>query len=305
MGRRRRASRAMSPSTPRRALLDAMQADLVGFSLALAPGQAPATCRCSTAAIPISSAAASCRGRSRSATRSRRSSRCFEDPSRPQDRRRTSNTTALVLKRHGIEVAPFDDTMLISYVLDAGKGSHGMDELSRRHLGHTPISFGEVAGTGRARVTFDKVDDRQGAPPTRPRTRTSLCASGSVLKPRLAPSGAPPSTRRWSGRSSTCSRAWRCAASRSTGRSCRGSRAISRRPWRGSRTRSTRSPARSSPSARRSRSATSCSARWVCPARRRRRPGQWATPRDAARRAGPGGPRAARRRSWNGASSPS
>ena len=35
------------------------------------------------------------------------------------------------------------------YVLDAGKGPHGMDELSRRHLGHSPISFGDVAGTGR------------------------------------------------------------------------------------------------------------------------------------------------------------
>jgi DNA polymerase I len=64
----------------------------------------------------------------------------------------------VVLKRHGVEVHPFDDTMLISYVLDAGKGSHGMDELSRRHLGHSPISFSDVAGTGRNKVTFDKVE---------------------------------------------------------------------------------------------------------------------------------------------------
>ena len=63
----------------------------------------------------------------------------------------------LVLSRQGIQVAPFDDTMLISYVLDAGKGAHGMDELSRRHLGHQPITFAEVAGTGRAKVTFDRV----------------------------------------------------------------------------------------------------------------------------------------------------
>jgi DNA polymerase-1 len=64
----------------------------------------------------------------------------------------------LVFHRHGIEVHPFDDTMLLSYVLDAGKGSHGMDELSRRHLGHQPIPFSEVAGTGRAKVTFDRVE---------------------------------------------------------------------------------------------------------------------------------------------------
>ncbi|KTS38145.1 DNA polymerase I [Methylobacterium indicum] len=63
----------------------------------------------------------------------------------------------LVLARHGIEVRPFDDTMLISYVLDAGKGSHGMDELARRHLGHQPITFADVAGTGRQKITFDRV----------------------------------------------------------------------------------------------------------------------------------------------------
>ncbi|WP_430913146.1 DNA polymerase I [Methylobacterium sp. sgz302541] len=63
----------------------------------------------------------------------------------------------VVLARHGIAIAPFDDTMLISYVLDAGNGGHGMDELSKRHLGHQPITFSDVTGTGRAKITFDKV----------------------------------------------------------------------------------------------------------------------------------------------------
>ncbi|MHC2087091.1 DNA polymerase I [Methylobacterium sp. CM6244] len=65
----------------------------------------------------------------------------------------------LVFRRQSvaIEIAPFDDTMLISYVLDAGKGGHGMDELARRHLGHQPITFSDVAGTGKAKVTFDRV----------------------------------------------------------------------------------------------------------------------------------------------------
>ncbi|MCE4226030.1 DNA polymerase I [Methylobacterium sp. C25] len=62
-----------------------------------------------------------------------------------------------VLARYGITVAPIDDTMLISYVLDAGKGGHGMDELSKRHLGHTPITFAEVTGTGRNKITFERV----------------------------------------------------------------------------------------------------------------------------------------------------
>ncbi|WP_024276410.1 DNA polymerase I [Hyphomicrobium sp. 802] len=50
----------------------------------------------------------------------------------------------LVLKRYGVEVAPFDDTLLLSYALDGGRGQHGMDVLSERHLGHTCLSFSEV-----------------------------------------------------------------------------------------------------------------------------------------------------------------
>jgi DNA polymerase-1 len=63
----------------------------------------------------------------------------------------------LVLSRYGIEVTPFDDTMLIAYALDAGRSSHGMDRLSETFLGHTPIPFKQVAGSGKAQVTFDKV----------------------------------------------------------------------------------------------------------------------------------------------------
>ena len=53
--------------------------------------------------------------------------------------------------------APLDDTMLISYAQEAGAHGHGMDELSALHLGHTPISYDEVTGTGRARVPFAEV----------------------------------------------------------------------------------------------------------------------------------------------------
>ncbi len=64
---------------------------------------------------------------------------------------------ALMLSRYGITVAPVDDTMLLSYVLDGGLHGHGMDELAELHLGHTTIKFKEVAGTGKAQVTFDYV----------------------------------------------------------------------------------------------------------------------------------------------------
>jgi DNA polymerase-1 len=62
-----------------------------------------------------------------------------------------------VLKRHGIAVGPIDDTMLISYVLESGDVGHGMDELSQRHLNHKCISFKEVAGSGKSLITFDLV----------------------------------------------------------------------------------------------------------------------------------------------------
>jgi DNA polymerase-1 len=62
-----------------------------------------------------------------------------------------------VLSRYGIDVAPIDDTMLISYVLEGGLHGHGMDELSQLWLGHTPITFKTVAGTGKAQKSFKHV----------------------------------------------------------------------------------------------------------------------------------------------------
>jgi len=63
----------------------------------------------------------------------------------------------VIFRQRGITVAPFDDTMLMSYVLEAGLHGHGMDELSELHLGIKPISFSEVAGKGKEKVTFDRV----------------------------------------------------------------------------------------------------------------------------------------------------
>ncbi|WP_340692931.1 DNA polymerase I [Hyphomonas sp.] len=62
-----------------------------------------------------------------------------------------------VFATQGIHVSPIDDTMLLSYVLNAGKHSHGMDTLSERYLNHKPISFKEVAGIGKQQVSFDRV----------------------------------------------------------------------------------------------------------------------------------------------------
>jgi DNA polymerase-1 len=69
-----------------------------------------------------------------------------------------------VLERHGITVAPHDDTMLMSYALHGGLHNHGMDELSERYLGHHPIPIKELIGTGKSQVTFDRVPIERAAP---------------------------------------------------------------------------------------------------------------------------------------------
>ncbi|WP_460275586.1 DNA polymerase I [Celeribacter sp. ULVN23_4] len=65
---------------------------------------------------------------------------------------------AKIFARNGVKVAPYDDTMLMSYALHAGINSHGMDTLSERYLNHTPIPTKELLGTGKSAITFDKVD---------------------------------------------------------------------------------------------------------------------------------------------------
>ena len=64
----------------------------------------------------------------------------------------------LVMQQHNINITPIDDTMLLSYVLHAGEHGQGMDELSERYLGIKPISFNEVTGTGKSRLRFDEVE---------------------------------------------------------------------------------------------------------------------------------------------------
>jgi len=64
----------------------------------------------------------------------------------------------LLLSRYDLKVAPVDDTMVLSYVLENGLHGHGMDELARLHLGQETIKFKDVAGTGKAQVTFDHVE---------------------------------------------------------------------------------------------------------------------------------------------------
>ena len=85
----------------------------------------------------------------------------------------------------GIALGPYDDTMLISYVLDAGKNGHGMDGLSEKWLGHKPIAFSQVAGAGKSQVTFDCVEINKAAEYAAEDADVTL-RLWQVLKPRLA-----------------------------------------------------------------------------------------------------------------------
>ena len=62
-----------------------------------------------------------------------------------------------MFKRHDVTIAPFDDTMLLSYAMHAGLNLHGMDALSDKYLGHQPIPIKSLIGSGKSQVTFDRV----------------------------------------------------------------------------------------------------------------------------------------------------
>ena len=64
---------------------------------------------------------------------------------------------AKILARVGIQIAPIDDTMLMSYAQNGGLHNHGMDFLSERYLDHAPISIKTLLGSGKSAITFDRV----------------------------------------------------------------------------------------------------------------------------------------------------
>ena len=64
----------------------------------------------------------------------------------------------IILYKRGIEMNSLEDTMLMSYVLDAGKNRHNMDTLSKIHLNHAPISFKELVGSGKKQINFSEVE---------------------------------------------------------------------------------------------------------------------------------------------------
>ncbi len=94
----------------------------------------------------------------------------------------------LMFAERGIRVAPYDDTMLMSYVLDAGKNGHDMEELAELHLSHKPIALTEVTGKGKDRVTFDGVPIKDATRYAAEDADVTLRLH-AILKPRLAAEG--------------------------------------------------------------------------------------------------------------------
>jgi DNA polymerase-1 len=65
--------------------------------------------------------------------------------------------TAVMLAQAGITLRNYDDAQLMSYALDAGRGSHGLDSLAERWLGHATLTFGELTGSGKGKLSFGQV----------------------------------------------------------------------------------------------------------------------------------------------------
>ena len=64
----------------------------------------------------------------------------------------------IILKRNGINIEAFEDTMLVSYTLDAGVNRHNLDTLASIHLDHKNITFKDLVGSGKKKITFADVD---------------------------------------------------------------------------------------------------------------------------------------------------
>ncbi len=136
---------------------DPMRAELVGVSLALAPNLA-----CYIPLGHVGEGGASDMFAQRPAQLDRdmalaKLKPLFEDPAVLKIGHNLKYDL-IVLGRLGIDVAPYDDTIVMSFDLDAGLHGHGMDELAATHLSHSCIAYKDVTGTGKKAIGFHQVD---------------------------------------------------------------------------------------------------------------------------------------------------
>src|SRR5256714_10229277 len=136
---------------------DPMQADITGIALAVRPNEACYLPLGHRSADDLLAGGRLRDGQAAAAEALARLKPLLEDPAVLKVGHDIKSDT-LVLARHGIAVPSIDDVMLMSYVLDAGLGGHGIDELATRHLDHAPIAFHDIAGKGRTAVAFERVE---------------------------------------------------------------------------------------------------------------------------------------------------
>ena len=126
--------------------LDPHQADLVGISLCSKIGKA--------CYIPVGHKSPMCLKKDAVIKKLKK---ILEDPSIKKIGQNIK-FDFIVFYKCGITLSSMEDTMLMSYVLDAGKNRHNMDTLSEIHLGHKTISFKDMVGTGKKEINFSEVE---------------------------------------------------------------------------------------------------------------------------------------------------
>ena len=126
--------------------LDPHQADLVGISLCSKIGKA--------CYIPVGHNSPKCLKKDAVIKKLKK---ILEDPSIKKIGQNIK-FDFIVFYKCGITLSSMEDTMLMSYVLDAGKNRHNMDTLSEIHLGHKTISFKDMVGTGKKEINFSEVE---------------------------------------------------------------------------------------------------------------------------------------------------
>jgi DNA polymerase-1 len=139
--------------------IDAMQADICGLALAIAPNDA--------AYLPIGH-------RGRGDATGLFAGELVPDQIKATDALAAMKTlledagvlkighnvkfASLLLAQHGVTLRATEDIQLMSYVLDAGRSSHGLDSLAEKWLGHKTISQGELTGSGKNRISFEQIE---------------------------------------------------------------------------------------------------------------------------------------------------
>ncbi len=126
--------------------LDPHQADLIGISLSSKIGKA--------CYIPVGHSSTKCIDKSLVLKKLKP---LLEDPSIKKIGQNIK-FDFIIFYKNGINLSPMEDTMLMSYVLDAGKNRHNMDTLSEIHLDHKTISFKDLVGSGKKEINFREVD---------------------------------------------------------------------------------------------------------------------------------------------------